>query len=189
MSVLVAYGIPPNKIKLFSRTGKDLHQTWQFEPKTFTGIARDNFEQLLRAALVAFIGAEVPNVVGADFRFVPDIQTLSGLLIHGRYTHLIYYGHALADGVTLLPLHRISAPQLAQVLKSSRVEHVDLLGCNSSAIGALLSSLTPNIKVGALRSRRFDDIQVDMQTLRLTSFWILPQPVYHFGPISKPTAK
>ena len=64
MSVLVAYGIPPNKIKLFSHTGVNLHQTWQFEPKAFTGAVRENFERLLRTALLAFAGTESRTLRG-----------------------------------------------------------------------------------------------------------------------------
>src|SRR5437870_5138609 len=73
------------------------------------------------------------------------------------------------------------APQLAQVLKGATVKHVDILGCNSSAIGALLASLAPGVQVGVLRGRRFDDFEVNMQTMQPTDFRILPQPVYHFG--------
>ena len=193
MSVLVAYGVPPNKIKLFSSTGVNLHQTWQFEPKTFTGPARENFERLLRSALMAFVALEVPyevpDLAKTDFRFVPDIQTLGSLLARGRYSRLIYYGHALTDGVTLLPLHRITAQQLAQALEGSSVQHLDLFGCNSSAIGALLSSLLPRIRVGTLRGKRFDDIVVNTQTMRLTDFQIVPQPVFHLGPSAQPTPK
>jgi hypothetical protein len=69
------------------------------------------------------------------------------------------------------------------------VEHVDIFGCNSSAIGALLSSLVPRIKVGTLRGRRFDDIEVNMQTMQLTDFRILSQPVFHLGPVAQATPK
>ena len=189
MSVLVAYGVPPNKIKLFSRTGVDLHQTWQFEPKTFTGAVRENFERLLRTALVDFAGTEVPDLARGDYRFVPDVQTLGSLLARGRYARLIYYGHALTDGITLLPLHRITAQQVAQVLAGSTVGHIDIFGCNSSAIGALLSSLIPRIKVGTLRGRRFDDIEVNMQTMQLMDFRILSQPVFHLGPVTQAAPK
>lgn len=184
-SVLVAYGIPPNKIKLFSSTGMDLHKTWQFDPKTFTGPIRAKFEELLRTALPILVKNEIPDIVHADYRFVSDAQTLQQVLAHGGYTHLVYYGHALADGVTLLPLHRITAPQLAQVLKGATVKHVDILGCNSSAIGALLASLAPGVQVGVLRGKRFDDFEVNMQTMQPTDFRILPQPVYHFGSTAK----
>jgi len=121
MPVLVAYGVPPNKIKLFSSTGVNLQKTWQFEPKTFAGAARSSFERLLRIALLAFAGTEIPDLARADYRFVPDIQTLGRSLLGGRYARLVYYGHALSDGVTLLPLHRITAQQLAQVLTGSTV--------------------------------------------------------------------
>jgi hypothetical protein len=123
MSVLVAYGVPPNKIKLFSRTGVNLHQTWQFEPKTFAGAARENFERLLRTALLAFAGTEVPDLARADYRFVPDVQTLGSLLARG------------------------------------------------------------------LRGRRFDDIEVKLQTMQLTDFRILSQPVFHLGPVAAATTK
>lgn len=68
-----------------------------------------------------------------------------------RYDRVIYYGHALADGITLAPLQRITAPQIAHALKGSGVEHVDILGCDSSSIGALLATLVPGLTVGTLR--------------------------------------
>jgi hypothetical protein len=189
MPVLVAYGVPPNKIKLFSSTGVNLHKTWQFEPRTFTGAVRESFERLLRIALLAFAGTEIPDLARADYRFVPDFQTLGRLLTRGRYARLVYYGHALSDGVTLLPLHRITAQQLAQVLAGSAVEHVDIFGCNSSAIGALLASLLPRLKVGTLRGKRFDDIEVNLATMQLTDFRILSQPVFHLGPAPQATSR
>lgn len=184
-SVLVAYGIPPNKIKLFSNAGVDLHKTWQFDPKTFTGTTRAKFEQFLRGALPTLVGNDVPDLVQADYRFVSDAPTLQQVIVHGAYTNLVYYGHALVDGVTLLPLHRITAQQLAQILKGATVKHVDILGCNSSAFGALLASLVSGVQVGVLRGKRFDDFEVNIQTLQLAGFRIVPQPVYHFGPTSK----
>jgi len=186
MSVLVAYGVPPNKIKLFSVTGQDLHKTWHFDPHTFKGQVRANFERLLRTALQEFVGSEIPDLAIADFQFTPDLTTLSTALLQRRYTTLVYYGHALTDGVTLLPLHRITARQLASVIGHSGVRHVDILGCNNSAIGALLSTLAPDIVVGTLRGRRFDDIAVDMHTMRLTDFKIAPQAVFHLGPTASP---
>jgi len=189
MALLVAYGVPPNKIKLFSALGQDLHKTWQFEPHTFKGQLRATFEQLLRAALQDFIGTELPDLAHADLRFIPDLATLSSALLQRRYTNLVYYGHALTDGLTLLPLHRITARQLAGVLGHSGVQHVDILGCSSSAIGALLSTLVPDIVVGTLRGRRFDDVAVDMHTMRLIGFKIESQTVFHLGPTAQPARK
>lgn len=68
-----------------------------------------------------------------------------------RHNRVIYYGHALSDGVTLAPLQRITTPQIAHALRGSGVEHVDILGCDSSSIGALLATLVPDLIVGTLR--------------------------------------
>ena len=66
---------------------------------------------------------------------------------------------------------------------------MDILGCNSSAIGALLSTLVPDIVVGTLRGRRFDDVAVDMHTMRLIGFKIESQTVFHLGPTAQPARK
>ena len=90
-----------------------------FDSKNFTGKVRDDFEKALSVALQRFIGSEVPDVSQAKYLFTPDIKTLSMAVASRRYNRVIYYGHALADGVTLAPLHRITAPQIAHALKGS----------------------------------------------------------------------
>lgn len=122
MATLVAYGMPQKKIPLRSASGAPLHKTLHFDSKNFTGKVRDDFEKALRVALQRFIGSEVPEVAQAKFLFTPDIKTLSMALGTHLYDRVVYYGHALADGVTLAPLHRITAPQIAQALKGSGVK-------------------------------------------------------------------
>jgi len=185
--VLVAYGVPPNHIELFSATGRDLHREWKFDPKTFSGRTRQNFEWKLRSALSRFLASEVPSIGHADYRFVPDIATLNRLLQTRRYDHVIYYGHAVDDGATLKPLHKITVLQLELALKGSGVTHIDILGCRSTAIAARLAMDLPLLTIGNLRGRRFDDVEVDLRTMRLKTLSIVPQPVFHFGP--KPAAK
>ncbi len=181
MATLVAYGVPPNKIKLFSATHRDLHKTWQLDPKEFKGETRANFERLFRRSLQESFGSEVPDLAQADYLFVPDLRTLSAALATRRYARLVYYGHALSDGVTLAPLHRIAAPQLAPVLKASGVQRFDILGCNSSAIGGLIATLVPGMTVGTLRGRIFDDVEIDMRTMNLLNFTIVPQKIFPLG--------
>jgi hypothetical protein len=38
--VLVVYGVPPNRILLFTLHGKNLHKEWKFDAKTFGGAQR-----------------------------------------------------------------------------------------------------------------------------------------------------
>jgi hypothetical protein len=78
-------------------------------------------------------------------------------------------------------LRRITAPQIAHALKGSGVEHVDILGCDSSAIGALLATLVPGLTVGTLRGKRFDDFTVDPSTMKIQDFTIVPMPIFHFA--------
>jgi len=98
-----------------------------------------------------------------------------------RCSRVVYYGHALPDGVTLAPLQKITAPQVAHALKGSGVDHVDILGCDSSAIGALLATLVPGLTVGTLRGKRFDDFRVDPSTMKIQDFTIVPMPIFHFA--------
>lgn len=121
MATLVAYGMPQKNIALRSASGAPLHKTLHFDSKNFTGKVRDDFEKALGVALQRFIGTEVPDVSQAKYLFTPDIRTLSMALASRRYNRVIYYGHALADGVTLAPLQRISAPQIAHALNGSGV--------------------------------------------------------------------
>lgn len=181
MATLVAYGMPQKNIALRSATGAPLHKTLHFDSKNFTEKVRDDFEKALRVALQRFIASEVPDVSQAKFLFTPDIKTLSMALATRRYDRVIYYGHALADGVTLAPLQRITAPQIAHALKGSGVKHVDILGCDSSSIGALLATLVPGLAVGTLRGKRFDDFKVDPSTMKIQDFTIVPMQIFHFG--------
>jgi hypothetical protein len=186
-SVLVAYGLPPNRVHLFSLTGKDLHTEWKFDPKTFNGRTRRIFERQLRRALRSFLVNEVPDIMHADYRFITSAADLGGVLHSRRYTHLVYYGHAVDDGSTLKPLHKITAMQLQHLIHGSGIDHLDILGCRSTTFAAQLASATPKLTVGNLRGKRYDDIEVDLRTMRLTKFTILPQTVFHFGPA--PSAK
>lgn len=103
MATLGAYGMPQKNIALHSASGAALHKTLHFDSKNFTGKVRDGFEKALAVALQRFIGSEVPEVSQAKYLFTPDIQSLTMALASGRYNRVIYYGHALADGVTLAP--------------------------------------------------------------------------------------
>lgn len=181
MATLVAYGMPQKKIPLRSASGVPLHKTLHFDSKNFTGKVRDDFEKALRVALQRFIGSEVPDVAQAKYLFTPDIKTLSMALGTHLYDRVVYYGHALADGVTLAPQQRITAPQIAQALKGSAVGHLDILGCDSSAIGALISTLVPGLTVGTLRGKRFDDFKVDPSTMKIQDFMIVPMQIFHFA--------
>lgn len=178
----MAYGVPPNHIRLFDVSGRDLHREWKFDPNAFHGRVRHNFEGQLRAALNIFLTGEVPQIARADYRFVPDVATLHALLQTRRYDHVVYYGHAVEDGATLKPLHRITVTELETVLKGSGVSHIDILGCRSTTIAARLASDCPSLTVGNLRGRRFDDVEVDLRTMQLKNLTIVPQPVFHFSP-------
>jgi hypothetical protein len=186
-SVLVAYGLPPNRVHLFSATGRDLHTEWKFDPTTFNGRTRQMFEQLLRTALNSFLMSEVPEIAHAHYRFITSAGELRAALHGGRYTHIVYYGHAVDDGATLKPLHKITVTELRHLLQGSGVDHIDLLGCKSTTFASQLASVMPNLSVGNLRGKRFDDIEVDLRSMQLTNFTIVPQVVFHFSPA--PAAK
>jgi len=110
MATLLAYGMPQKKIPLRSASGAPLPKTLPFDSKNFTGKVRDDFEGALRVALQRFIGSELPEVAQAKYLFTPDIRSLSMALGTQLYNRVVYYGHALADGVTLAPQQRITAP-------------------------------------------------------------------------------
>ena len=186
-SVLVVYGVPPNRVHLFSATGKDLHTEWSFDPKTFNGKIRENFEQLLRTALTSFLITEVPEIAHARYRFISSAGDLRAAMHGGRYTHIVYYGHAVDDGATLKPLHKITVTELRHLLQGSGVDHIDILGCKSTTFASQLASAMPKLNVGNLRGKRFDDIEVDLRSMKLTNFTIVPQVVFHFAPT--PAAK
>src|SRR5436190_12523062 len=158
-SILVAYGVPPNHIHLYSSTGRDLHKEGRFEPKTFDSQIRRDFEQQLRAALSTFMIREIPDIAHADYRFIGDARTLQAFLHTRKYREVIYYGHAIEEGSTLKPLQKISAIQLRHALEDSGVTHIDFLGCKSTTLAAHLASARPDLSVGNLRGRRFDDIE------------------------------
>ena len=181
-SVLVAYGLPPNRVHLFSSTGRDLHTEWKFDPESFNGTTRHNFERLLRTALNSFLMTEVPEIAHAQYRFIASAADLRSALHGGRYTHVVYYGHAVDDGGTLKPLQKITVTELQHVLQGSGVDHLDILGCRSTAFASQLASAMPDLKVGNLRGKRFDDIEVDLRSMQLTKFTIVPQVVFHFAP-------
>lgn len=185
MGTLVVYGVPPKRIKLFSAAHRDLHKVWQFVPSEFKGAVRDNFERLLRPAIQEFMRAEAPDIAQADYRFAPDIQTIRAALGSRRYDRVVYYGHALSDGVTLAPLKRITGPELATILKAAGVNHFDILGCNSFAIGSLIKLQAPGITVGVIYGKREDDFEVDLRTMQLIGFSIAQQAVHHPGSVNK----
>jgi hypothetical protein len=58
---------------------------------------------------------------------------------------------------------------------------VDILSCDSSAIGALISTLVPGLTVGTLRGKRFDDFKVDPSTMKIQDFTIVPMQIFHFA--------
>jgi hypothetical protein len=181
-SVLVAYGVPPNRVHLFSNLGRDLHTEWKFDAATFNGKTRQNFERLLRTALTSFLMNELPEITHADYRFIASASELGKALQSHRYTHVVYYGHAVDDGGTLKPLDKVSVRELQHVLQNSGVEQVDILGCRSMTFAAQLASALPKLAVGYLRGKRYDDIVVDMHTMQLTDFTVVPQTVFYFGP-------
>ncbi len=185
MATLVMYGVPPKRIKLFSAKHRDLHKVWQFVPSEFKGAIRHNFERLLRPAMQEFMRAEAPDIAQADYRFAPDIQTIRAVLASRHYDRVVYYGHALSDGVTLAPLTRITGPELATVLKAAGVKHFDILGCNSFAIGSLIKLQAPGMAVGVVYGKREDDFDVDLRTMQLIGFSISPQVVHHPGSVDK----
>ena len=145
-----------------------------------------NDEAQLRAA--APDGARfVPDdggarIAHAQYRFIASAADLRSALPGGRYTHVMYYGHAVDDGGTLKPLQKITVTELQHVLQGSGVDHLDILGCRSTAFAAQLASAMPKLKVGNLRGKRFDDIEVDLRSMQLTKFTIVPQVVFHFAP-------
>jgi hypothetical protein len=145
--------------------------------------ARHSVPMLCRILKVSRSGYYAWRRRGPSRRALDDARlgTLSMALGTHLYNRVVYYGHALADGVTLAPQQRISASQIAQALKGSGVGHLDLLGCDSSVIGALISTLVPGLTVGTLRGKRFDDFKVDPSTMKIQDFTIVPMQIFHFA--------
>lgn len=182
VATLVAFGLPPNRVKLFDIHGRDLHATWHFDPKTFNGTVRAYFEGQLRKALSAFLAGEVPDIAHAEYRYVTDASSLMTLVRSGRYSHVIYYGHADIKLNVLAPVaeRKITGAQLKQIFAGSAVKRFDILGCQAGVIAAQLASDVPGLDVGYLRGTRYDEVDVDMRTRELRGFSIVPQKVFHF---------
>lgn len=182
--ILVAYGVPQQKIPLTDIAGRPsgvLH----FDPKSFKNAVRANFEAKLRLAITEFLRKEVPDIAHADYRFVPSATTLATVIKSGGYTHVVYYGHAVIQRKSLHPLKEITGVQLKHAFAGSTVKHFDIIGCQAGAIAAQLAVDVPGLDVGYLRGQRLDDFEVD-GSKQLRKITIVPETVFHF---STPAAK
>ena len=126
--------------------------------------------------------SEVPEIARAQYRFIASVGDLRMALHGGRYNHVVYYCHAVDNGGTLKPLQKITVTELQHALQGSGVDHLDILGCRSTTFASQLVSAMPKLKVGNLRGKRFDDIEVNLRTMQLKTFTIVPQVVFHFAP-------
>lgn len=114
--------------------------------------------------------------------FVRDATELGRVIAASGARRLIFYGHAVGGGQALLLStgHSIEPWKLAQILKGSGVTDFDILGCEGTSIAAQLSLSLPTINIGYLRSKRYDNVEVDRYTGQVKNRRIDEQPLYHF---------
>lgn len=173
--VVCIYGVPP-KMPLKDVAGRSIGQTF-----TLTRHNQGSFEKALRNALAGFVGGDA-NIMAARFFLVSDLQQITTAIRSGRYTQVVYYGHADQNSNALIPAPgvRITASQLAQALKGSAIGHVDILGCRSGSFAAELATLVPELRVGHLMAKRFDNIEVNPRTNQVIQMTIDRQGLLHF---------
>jgi hypothetical protein len=174
--ILVVYGEPPMPV-LRDSVGHPLHERFALTPSNAS-----SFTASLSNALALLVGGDA-SLSGAQFVHVKDEAHMRTAIRSGRFTHVIYYGHALENVNALYPGigSHISAPQLADMLKGSGVTHFDILGCKSTSIAAELSTLVPDVQIGYLRQKRVDNFVVNTKTLQVITMTIDPQAIYHYG--------
>lgn len=178
--VLILYGVPA-AMPLKSAAGVPLGKTFELTTKN-----RESFEPALRQALVEFTKGDLP-VAGARMTFVRNAADLSAAIRAADYTHVAYYGHALEGDNALLPTagNRITVQQMAQALDGTKVTHLDILGCQSSSIAAELATKVKGVKVGYLRMKRFDNVEVNPRTLQVVTLTMDAQAILHFNGAAK----
>jgi hypothetical protein len=176
-AVLCIYGVPPT-MPLKDAAGRSTGQTF-----TLTHANKASFERALRYALAAFVGGDA-GMMGARFVFVRDISQISAAVRSGAYTQLVYYGHADQNTNALIPAPgvRITPGQLASALAGTKIAHVDILGCRSVSFAAELATLAPKLRSGYLTAKRFDNIEINLQTMQVVGISIDRQLLLHFGP-------
>ncbi|HVZ86056.1 MAG TPA: hypothetical protein VHG72_03760 [Polyangia bacterium] len=132
---LCVYGVPPT-MALRDGAGRSIGQTF-----TLTRTNQASFERALRIALAAFVGADA-DMMSARFVFVRDAAQIAAAIRSGRYTQVVYYGHAdqYANALIPAPGVRVTPAQLAAALRGTSVSHVDILGCRSTSFAAELST-------------------------------------------------
>jgi hypothetical protein len=70
---------------------------------------------------------------------------------------------------------------MASLLKGASIKHFDILGCSGASIAGELATLVPRgIRIGYLRNRRQDNIEVDPATLMVKKLTIDPQTLFHY---------
>jgi hypothetical protein len=174
-TILVVYGDPP-RMKLHDVKSRPLHETFALTPKN-----QLFFQRALIRALSAFVGGHL-NLSNARFRHIRTAAQFSSAIAGAKYTHVIYYGHALMGTNVLLPANgsNISPARIVESLTGTSVRHFDILGCRSTSIAAEVSLKLPGISIGYLRQKREDNVVVSRGNPEI-EMTIDPQPIYHFG--------
>jgi hypothetical protein len=96
---------------------------------------------------------------------------------------VVYYGHALSGVNVLLPGvgSNIAPFHIAGLLKGSTIKHFDILGCSGASIaGELATLVSKSTRIGYLRNKRQDNIEVDPATLMVKNLTIDQQALLHY---------
>lgn len=151
-SVLVLYGDPPN-MTFTDASGRIVSTGF-----ALTSQNQSSFEKALMRALASYFGAQVRMAKARFVRIRNATDFFSAVKEHDP-AHLIYYGHALTESNTLLPMigRSITAWQISNALKAKSVRHFDILGCTTVSLAAELSIALPKIRIGHLRAPRMDN--------------------------------
>jgi hypothetical protein len=178
---LIIYGIPP-EFEVFDAQGRSLGKKFQLNKSNKT-----SFETALKIALGAFLGSHA-DLARANIVHIRNAEDTAKQIKNATAnTHVVYYGHAIAEEKKLAPSkgERITVDQLARMLKGSSISHFDLLGCSSVGIAAELAISIPGISFGGLMNKRSDDFEVDHRTLQVRKMSIAKQEFLHFGAAGK----
>ncbi len=175
VAVLVVYGDPPNP-PLEDSTGRPLGKTLTLSPGN-----QISFERALRSALASYFGSHV-TMANAKIVRIASATDFVNTVRRERFTHLVYYGHALLESNALLPSlgRNISGRQIVEALKNTAVKDFDLLGCATTSLAAELSVGLPGVEIGYLRDWRHDNFEVNPHTLAIKNLKFDPTPLRHF---------
>ncbi len=174
---LVLYGVPP-EFQVLDAQGRSLGKRFQLNKSNMA-----SFEAALKIALGVFL-AKHADLSRAKMLHVRNAEGIAkAIKAASARTHIIYYGHAIADDKALAPskAQRVTIDQLVRMLKVASVSHFDLLGCTSVGIAAELAIAVPKIRFGGLMNKRNDDFEVDFRTLQIRNMAIAKQEFLHFG--------